>query len=215
MSKTKYFWGIILIIVGILFLGNNLSWWHFNLFFDGWWSLFIIIPSIYGLFKKESFSSSIISLAIGILLLLAAQDIITWGMIWKLLVPFVIIVIGFSMIFGVKREKVITDKEAKKYVSIFSGVEEKITDTVKDFKALSIFGEIELDLRKAKIKKDLVIDAVTIFGGIDLKIPDNVKVKITGTPIFGGVENKTVGNSDAKITIYLNYVCIFGGIDIL
>jgi len=215
-KKGRYFWGIIFIAIGIAFLGNNLSWWKVNLFFDGWWSLFIIVPSIYGLFNKESFSCSIISLAVGVLLLLAAQDIIDWGMIWKILVPVIIIVIGLTLIFGTfKKGKKITDKNAKEYIAIFSGVDEKLKEVISDFRCTSIFGGVDLDLRKAKIKNDIVIDAVTIFGGIDLKLPLGVKVKINGIPLFGGVENKYENDSDAKVTIYINYTCIFGGIDIL
>lgn len=215
-NKTSLFWGIVLIAVGALFLGNNLNWWDINIFFKGWWSLFIIIPSIYGLFNKESFSCSIVTLILGILLLLAAQDIIDWSMIWKILVPVVIIVVGLSIIFsGFKRPKKLNSENAKEYVAIFSGVDEKIKEVVSDFRAISIFGGVELDLRKAKIEKELVIECTTIFGGIDLKLPDNVKLKITGVPIFGGVENKYEEENDAEITIYINYTCIFGGIDII
>ena len=34
-SKSSMFWGLILIVVGVLFLGNNLNWWDINIFFDG------------------------------------------------------------------------------------------------------------------------------------------------------------------------------------
>lgn len=212
---SRYFWGLVLIVVGVMFLGNNLDWWNINIFFDGWWSLFIIVPSIYGLFSRESISSSIIGVAVGVLLLLAAQDIIDWGMIWKILVPIFIIVIGLSFILGFHgKSKKINEKNAKEYIAVFSGVEEKIKEVVSDFRAVSIFGSVELDLRKAKIEKDIVINAITIFGGIDLKLPEGVTVKTSGVPIFGGVENK-YENDDSKITVYINYTCIFGGIDII
>ena len=104
-SKSSMFWGLILIVVGVLFLGNNLNWWDIDIFFDGWWSLFIIIPSIYGLFDGTSRGGSLISLTVGVLLLLAAQDIIDYGMIWKILVPIIIIVIGLSLIFNNGKKK--------------------------------------------------------------------------------------------------------------
>ena len=47
-----------------------------------------------------------------------------------------------------------------------------------------------------------------------IKVPDNVIVKPIGTPIFGGVENRATQNKDSKITIHVNYTCIFGGIEI-
>lgn len=213
-NKQSIFWGLILIIVGVLFLGNNFNWWSVDLFFKGWWTLFIIVPSLLGLLKKESMSGSAISLTLGILLLLASQDIISWNMIWQILVPVIIIVIGLTLIFGGRKIRK-SSPNSKEYVAVFSGVDEKISDITSDFKAISIFGGVELDLRNAKISQDIVIDCVSIFGGIDLRLPDNVKVKTNGLPVFGGVENKYNDNKDGKVTIYINYTCIFGGIDII
>jgi len=87
MKRKSVLWGILLIIVGVLFLGNSLDIWHINLFFKGWWTLFIIVPSIIEIFDKNNFSGSLISLVIGVLLLLACQDIISWSKIWKIFVP--------------------------------------------------------------------------------------------------------------------------------
>ena len=79
----------------------------------------------------------------------------------------------------------------------------------------SIFGAITLDLRDAIIEKDIVIDSLSIFGGIDIYVPKNCKVKVKSTPIFGGVDIKNKELSDdGDITIYLNSICIFGGVDI-
>lgn len=212
---NKIFLGLILIVVGLVFLGNNLNWWQVDIFFKGWWSLFIIVPSVYGLFKRGTFTGSLISLTVGTLLLLASQDVITWSMIWKIIVPVIIIILGLRLIFLPKREKTIDKKNSKSYVAVFSGIDEKIMKLESDFIATTVFGGIELDLRKAKIDKDIVIECVSVFGGIDLRLPEGVNLKINGLPIFGGVDNKYDENQDAKVTINLNYTCIFGGIDIL
>lgn len=210
-NKTSIFWGVVLIVVGVLFLGNNLEWWDINLFFKGWWTLFIIIPSIYEFFDGNR-AGATISLSVGILLLLSSQGIIAWSMIWKILVPIIIIVIGVSLMFSSKIKKKLA-KNAKSYVAIFSEVDEKIKEVTSDFSAVSIFGGVNIDLRKAKIEKDLYIEATTIFGGIEIRVPDNVNVKCDGVPIFGGAENKT--NSEGDKTVTIHYTCIFGGVDIL
>lgn len=211
----RYFWGVLLILVGVIFLGNNVNWWDISIFFDGWWTLFIIIPSIYGLFKKDSFVGSILSLVIGVLLLLASQDVIGWNRIWKLFIPILIIVIGLSFLFGnVWRRRRRVSKDAREYIAVFSGVEEKLMEVSHDFYAVAVFGSVELDLRKADIKQDLVIDVVSVFGGVELKVPKSVRVEANGVPIFGGLENKC-DEEEAKSTIYLNYTCVFGGITIL
>ena len=58
-----------------------------NLFFDGWWTLFIIIPSFINIFAEEEKTGNIIALIVGVLLLLACQDYISFSTIWKLLFP--------------------------------------------------------------------------------------------------------------------------------
>lgn len=212
-NKDGIFWGLVLIVVGVLFLGNNLDWWDINIFFKGWWTLFIIVPSIYGLFDNVSRWGSFISLAVGVLLLLAAQDIISYGMIWKVLVPTLIIGGGLSLIFNNNTKKKM-DRNAKEYIAIFSGIDEKIKELVEDFKVISVFGAVDLDLRKAKLNKDIYIEVVSLFGGIDIKLPDNVKLKTSGLPIFGGLENKYVSD-DAGVMITIHYTCIFGGVDLM
>ena len=44
-------WGLIFIIIGVILGGNALDIFNINLFFDGWWTLFIIVPTFIGLVK--------------------------------------------------------------------------------------------------------------------------------------------------------------------
>ena len=214
MNKRNIFWGVLLILVGILFLGRNMDWWDFSIFFRGWWTLFLIVPSIISIFRRESMGTSFLILVLGVLLLLASQKVIEWSTIWKVFVPVIIIVVGLSIIFGnrkVRKPKV----NAKEYVAIFSSVDEVIGKIESDFKVTSVFGGVELDLRDVKLKDDLVIDCFTLFGGIDIRLSKDIKVEVNGLPIFGGIENKCKTCDDAKVTVYINHTTIFGGVDLL
>lgn len=82
-------------------------------------------------------------------------------------------------------------------------------------KLLLLFGGVELDLRDVTLKEDLMIDCFCLFGGVDIRLPENVKLEISGTPILGGIENKYRNKEDSKVTIYVNHVTIFGGMDLL
>ena len=215
MSKRNLFWGIVLIAVGILFLGRNMDWWDFSVFFRGWWTLFLIVPSIISLVRREGIGTSFLILVLGVLMLFASQEVIDWSTVWKVFVPIIIIVIGLSIIFGNRkvREKKVR-ANAKEYVAIFSGIDEVINKIESDFKITSIFGGVELDMRDVKLDSDLVIDCFTLFGGIDIRLPKDVKIEVNGLPIFGGVENK-YRNCDATVTVYINHTTIFGGVDLL
>lgn len=214
-DRNSIAWGILIILVGVLFLGNTFDWWSYRIFFNGWWTLFIIIPSLLGLCKRDSIFGSTLGLSIGILLLLACQDVIEWNMVGKIFIPILIIMIGFSFIFkpGVKVRN--NGKGKKEYIGIFSGNEEKITDKFKGASCIAVFGAVELDLRNAIIEDDIVIDCVSVFGGVDIMVPDDVKIVSSGVPIFGGLENKAKQELNKKFkTVYINYVCVLGGVDI-
>ena len=92
-------WGIVLIILGVIIGGNALGITNIDIFFDGWWTLFIIVPCFIGVVKDEEKTGSIIGLLIGIALLLGCQNILNSELVWKLAFPTILVVIGLSMIF--------------------------------------------------------------------------------------------------------------------
>ena len=225
MNNKNILWGIVLVIIGVIVGLNALNITNINIFFNGWWTLFIIIPSLIGLLNEKDKTGNIIGLIIGVVLLLGVQNIIDFDLIWKLILPVIIIIVGLSLIFGnnlnkkINNEiKKINNKKGKneEYCSTFS--EQKIDFDDEEFKGVSltaVFGGITLDLRKAKINEDVVINTTSVFGGIDIYVRDNIKIKVKSTSIFGGVDNKKNKNDNEKEhIIYINASCIFGGVDI-
>ena len=218
-------WGIVLIIIGLIIGGNVLGITSINIFFDGWWTLFIIIPCFIGLFKDNEKTGSLIGLLIGVVLLLGCQKILDFDLVWKLLLPTILVIVGLSIIFkdalGGKVSNEIKKLNEKRngensYCATFAGQNvnfdgEKFTGA--DLTA--VFGGVKCDLRNAIIDSDVVINASSTFGGIEIYVPTNVKIKIKSTPIFGGVENKAnTKPTENSHTIYINSVAVFGGVEI-
>ena len=220
----KILWGIILIAAGVLFALNALDITDIDLFFDGWWTLFIIVPSVIGIFTEKDKTGSFIGLAIGVFFLLSAQEVISFELTAKLIIPIIIIIVGIKLIFGSLFDKKTNElankfkdnKSSKSGVAAFSG--QKLDYSGEKFDGVkldAIFGGKECDLRQATITEDCLINASAIFGGIDIFVPDGVNVKINSTSIFGGISDKKKGNSNANnITVFVNGTCLFGGIDI-
>lgn len=220
---SSIIWGILFIVVGLIFALNALELTDINIFFDGWWTLFIIVPCFAGLFKDDNKSGSIVGLSIGCILLLACQDILNFEIVWKLIFPIILVSIGLSFLLkdvfhtGItKAVKKLNKDGGKVYCSTFGS--QNVDLEKEEFKGCdleAVFGGIKIDLRDAKLKSDVVINASAVFGGIDILVPSNVKVKVTSTPIFGGVDNKFKNAKDEKAkTIYVNATCIFGGVEI-
>ncbi len=217
-------WGIAFIVVGLILAGNAIGITNIDIFFDGWWTLFIIVPCFIGLFNDSDKTGNVIGLVIGGTLLLACQGLLNFEMVWKLVVPVALVIIGVSIIFkdsihGKINSEISkinkSQKDIPSYCATFS--EQNANFENEEFKGAdltAVFGGVKCDLRQAIINSDTVIKAESIFGGVEIYVPSNVKVKIKSTPIFGGVTDKSVHNQESEHTIYINSTCIFGGVDI-
>ncbi|MEE1161236.1 MAG: DUF5668 domain-containing protein, partial [Acutalibacteraceae bacterium] len=72
---SKILWGVVLILVGGIFALNAFDITDITVFFDGWWTLFIIIPCLVGIFSEREKTGNIIGLLIGVFLLLCCQNV--------------------------------------------------------------------------------------------------------------------------------------------
>ena len=222
-KASNILWGLILIAAGAVFALNAAGVTNIDLFFDGWWTLFIIIPCLNGLFSEKDKVGNLIGLALGVLLLLSAQDILDFSVILKLILPIIIIVIGIHMLVsGLFRNK--TDKVIKKIKenggqtrvvsATFSGCHIDYNGQVFDSAELNaVFGGVKCDLRNAVIDGDCAIKLTAVFGGIDIFVPPQINVKVNSTCLFGGISNKTATVEGAP-TLYISGTCMFGGVDI-
>lgn len=218
-------WGLVFVVVGLIIGLNAIGITNINIFFKGWWTLFIIVPSLIGIFKENNKIWNVIWLVIGIVLLLCTRGILSFSIIGKLIFPFILVMIGLSFIFkdifqskvNEKIKKLNTERvDGENFCATFGGVKEDYKG--QEFKGANmdaIFGGVEIDLSDAVITHDQIINANAIFGGVDIKIPQNVNVKVKSTPIFGGVSNKLKNTFNESLpTIYINAFCLFGGVEI-
>jgi len=220
---SSMIWGVVFIAAGILFALNSMEIIKVDPFFDGWWTLLIIVPCAVGLFTEREKTGNIIGIAVGVVLLLCCQEILDFAAVWKLLVPAVIVVIGLKMVltglFGGKANELIANMKEngvspKIGCAAFSGCEMNCSGEVFEGAELTAtFGGVTCDLRGAVIEKDCAIQISAIFGGIDILVPDHVNVKVSSTSVFGGVSNKTASHKDAP-TLYISGICLFGGVEI-
>ncbi|MDO4526931.1 MAG: LiaF-related protein [Candidatus Saccharibacteria bacterium] len=225
---TPIIWGIAIIALGIIFAGNSLNLFNINIFFKGWWTLFIIIPSIYDLFAEDHKFGSFFFLSVGVVLLLAAQEVFSYDVAWKVIGAILLILIGFSIIIKTLfRSKASAEVEKKikmskngdnmdNLVAVFSGAERAYNgETFSGANLTAVFGGAELDLRKAKFDKDIVVRAFCMFGGIDIIVPDDVEIKTKSGFIFGGItDERKDKEKSSKYTLYIDAAGGFGGVTI-
>lgn len=222
---SNILWGLLFIALGVIIGLNSFGITNINFFFDGWWTLLIIIPCTIELFRSRDKTGNLIGIATGVALLLACQGILTFDMLWKLALPVILVIIGLSLvfkdaIFGKKTASFKRSGDRKgqedSHFAAFGSKNIRYDGQVfygNDLTA--VFGGIECDLRNAIIDEDIIINANVTFGGIDILVPDNVNVEIKSTSIFGGVADKRRVTALASApTVYVSGICLFGGVDI-
>lgn len=250
MKKVgNWLWGLVLVALGVILGLNALDVTDIEIFFPGWWTLIIIVPCFIGLLTDEHKWGNFIGLLVGACLLLGCLDVLSFDLVWKLFFPVVLILIGLTVILRGSaksavmkkirqiREEQGEDVEMEEYWATFG--EQDLDFNGKEFRGCrldSVFGGIDLDLRGAKLKKDTVVKASSIFGGIVVYVPEDVKVEVVSTSIFGGVSDnrkkskrggdiaegevvgeekkaKTGGDAIGK-TLYVEATCVFGAVEI-
>lgn len=229
--KSRHVAGIILIILGVVFLLDELDIFYFGDIIRIYWPLLIVFYGLGSLFdKSKSKVFSAIVLVFGVIVQLNKLEYLNEG-IMSYFLPSVLIIVGINMIFESEKnkkkveinfDKADFDKNAtnENYIShtaLFSGMELKVVnDDFVGARLNAIFGGIEIDLSNVKTnKKVIVIESNAVFGGIEITIPNDWNVKIEGTPFFGGfsMNHKRPVIENAPTVIFKG-LALFGGVEI-
>lgn len=229
-NVTAKLFGLTLVVIGVILLGNLFDFWDVNLLFDGWWTVFIIIPSVANMIEHGVNTGNMFGLGIGCILLLFAQNAFDQAFIWEAGIAILFILIGIKIMFGSRKKQIdidideeiettFIDIEENKEQDIFAifGKSEPNYDNLEftGLRTQAVFGGVNLNLKNAIINKDCKIKCESIFGGTNIKLPDNVQLKVFSKPIFGGVSNKFSPSADKEAPIvYIEATSIFGGIEI-
>lgn len=226
MKKVgRILWGIAFIGIGLAFALRVYGVINFDVFEGGWWTLGIIIPCLITLITEKRKLFSVVGIILGIVLFSGFRGLISFDRLYKLIIPVAVMLFGFILIFKdvfkrKTRESIknlrLSGMPLKKCVAIFTSEQTAFfNDNFYGAELISIFGNVDCDLRNAEITQDVLISATALFGGIDIYVPDDVNVEFSSVPVFGSISNKTKRHSKSdRPTIYISGICVFGGVDI-
>ncbi len=210
--------GVLLIALGIAFLGNMTGWWQFDVFFAGWWTLFLIVPAVASMIQSGINVGNGILLAIGAVLLVDQQGLLGDYSAWSFIAPVVVIAIGLGLIFRSARGDTIPSGLTSGAGSL-SGIFGESTASYggKPFSGVStsaIFGAVVLDLRGAIIENDVLVNSFSVFGGTDVFVDPNVNVDLVGTNIFGGSSDERRVTQVSGPVVHVKSFALFGGLTV-
>jgi predicted membrane protein len=199
--------GALIVAIGLIILLDNL---RIIRVYDIWrfWPVILIAAGISKILESRMPGGQVwggLMVLVGVAFLLDNLHIVIFDFeVEHLIWPLAIIGFGVFMLLramdrkkaleGVARTATACADSSLGSWAIFSSVKRKVDS--QDFKgaeAVAVFGEVKIDLRKAAIAGDqAVIDVNALFGGIDIRVPENWRVELKGAGIFGAFEDKTV-----------------------
>jgi hypothetical protein len=163
--------------------------------------------------------------------LLDALDVLDLNF-WQLFFPLALVAVGFVMVTrGVRGssgsgsrpaggEGRIDERETVTNAFAFMSGNERRNDSeaFRGGDLMAFMGGVTLDLRHAKAASEgAVIDAFTMWGGIEIRVPEGWRVISEVVPLLGGFEDNTKPPADPSTSggrLVIRGVAIMGGIEV-
>jgi predicted membrane protein len=231
-TNSKNWLGIILVVLGALFLLDNFGFFWFDIshVIFSWHSILLIIGIVVLINNRNSLAGYIL-IAIGLIGTLKHTIPYFFNFDFGDLWPIFLLLFGAWLIF--KRNdsshhdgKIHLENKFQpefdqspadflKIDCIFNTSRRIVnSDSFKGGNITCLFGEIKLDLTNAKLApgiNELKVDA--IFSGINIRVPQDWKVQLNVTSVFGGFDDKrySVSTENGEGTLIINGSAIFGG----
>jgi predicted membrane protein len=99
--------------------------------------------------------------------------------------------------------------------AIFGGFERQVSSqNFRGGEITAILGGCEIDLTRAQIQGEAVLDVFTCFGGITLRVPEDWTVILRGTPILATFVDKARVPLDGSHRLIITGHAILGGVEV-
>jgi predicted membrane protein len=189
--------GLIVIAVGVLMTLDNLQVVDAERYLRFWPGALIVLGVVKIWHSREGMGGSFggfLFVVIGAWLLLEQTTLVRvsfWEMWPALLVAFGVFLVwqGLSV---PRRRASAASKDLVSTMAVLGGVAQgNNSPAFRGGELTAVMGGCELDLRHAAIEGEAVIDVFALWGGIEIRVPEDWTVVSRITPILGGVDDKT------------------------
>jgi hypothetical protein len=100
-------------------------------------------------------------------------------------------------------------------IAILGGSKRGISGDFKGGQALCFMGGCEIDLRRASMTGDeAVVDVFVMWGGAEIKVPEDWEVVTRGIPVLGGFVDNTRHIAGAQKRLVITGMAIMGGVEV-
>jgi predicted membrane protein len=225
-QSSSLVFGLLIVLVGTVFLLNGLDLLGAYGPFDFWPLLLVFFGAVHLLLPKDAPHRilGILLIAAGLIFQGDQLDLIDLRL--GAILPMFVIAFGVYVLGSAWYQRRGGPPEgespdAVSEIAVFGG--SKTANRSRNFRggeALAIFGGCDLDLTRASIEGDqAVIYARALFGGVDIRVPEDWDVVIKGIGILGGYEDKTRHPKSDEVEgkpkqLIVRGYAVFGGVDL-
>jgi predicted membrane protein len=221
MMSWRVFFGTALVVIGAGFLLDQLDILEFGPILATWWPMILILIGVIQLATRSvPVPAGMLVIVLGAFFQIDRLEFVDLNL-GQLFWPGLLIVVGGYLLLtrsGRRSPMVDGNDELNSFV-IFGGVDRRLeSQGFQGGSAVALFGGSEIDLRDTKLHTDgAELDLAVAFGGMEVMVPEDWRVRMSGLPIFGGWSNKTRRRDEAASDgPLLNIRCVaaFGGIEV-
>lgn len=217
MRPMRIWVGLVLIALGVVGLLDAAGVLDFGTTVDRWWPLGLLaLAALLALAERRIGLGSLVIGLLSVILLVDTLDLVVLGVaVWASLA----IAAGLAVLFTVAGPgRRLLGARSPGSVAIFGGSDTANSSPhFEHADVAAVFGAATLDLRKAIPEPGATVDAVALFGGVDVLVPETWRIEMTGVPLFGGFGDKTDADgrlgADAPVLKVVS-TAIFGGVEV-
>ncbi len=220
MNTGRALVGIGFVALGSLFLLDATGVLEAGPVIADWWPVMFLVAAALDLLARPPRRIGAAVFAVIGLLLLGATTGAVAGSVLALAWPLGVIALGAWLL--VRRPSSRSSRPGTSaddgfdVAVLFSG--RSLVNSSPDFRggsATAVFGGVDVDLTGAHILDGAEVEAVAVFGGVELVVPPGWRVVVDGPAIFGGNENAVPAplEPDAP-TLRVRATAVFGGVEV-
>lgn len=223
-KAKKLIIGIVLLVLGVAWLGDALNFWNFDLFFPGWWAALLMLCFFVSVVSDgPNVGNVFFMLVFGAIVLKKNSVIPDFVNIWLVAFALAVIIFGGKILVdafrGGKRvgQSESGDgavfREAQNggdHVSYtFTGETLRFAgQTIHDCSYSVSFGSLTLDFSGAVFAEDAYLSVSANFGEVKILLPAGIKADPQNSAAFASIKNQSEGNAAVKCRLDCSFGCI-------
>lgn len=219
MKPVRVWIGFVLVAFGLLWLLDAVGVLDARPVIDGWWPVAVIALGFIAVAAGRRLAPGPVALIlIGTGLLISELTIVD---VSRIIWPSMAVIVGGWLLIDFARrrgDRAPNASDRQDAFALLGGC--KVSNRSAQFRhanVSAVFGGATLDLQEATLQPGARVDALALFGGVEVIVPIGWRVELSGLPIFGGYEDKTRGQHvlapDAPVLTVVA-TALFGGVEV-